>query len=578
MSDSSLSRRSITSLFSTTSALIFIAVLVFNALVIYELMRKQQTINTSAAAISLSEQLFALIRSNGYERGRVHVILNYQGERADAKIAEFESFTQEHRQLGSELMHKIQDKLAQNTFRFNPATADTLASMELQSDSLRQAYLQQFDLPFVDRDMAIGTRWFSHMSQQIRLTNQLIYEIKEGNEIAPALRPHLNMLMLLGQLRDHSGPAVSYFKAATFSPDSLTMARIDELNLRRSLVQQFIRALVIDARFHLPAEIVEKIEAFELFYQTNIIAITTLEKTNTQVDMGRISVSPAYLQNGVKALEQLQSISDSIVNFSKIHLEQEKRDIQIALISSAVISLIALVSILFNIFLIYRRILQRITDSAKIMSQLSSGQVDILVPAPVIDDEIGDLEQGLQLFQHNLLALHENNEKLERLSQLDSMTELLNHKAILQRLHETHQYAKRYDMQYSVLMIDIDWFKTVNDTHGHQTGDQVLIQLAQLLRQQLRVTDLLGRYGGEEFLVVLVNTGLDAAVELAKKLRQWVESESFSDHLLSLTVSIGVANLSHHADENEVVAKADQQLYHAKNLGRNQVSYCQSDD
>lgn len=566
-------RRSIISLFSTTSALIFLVVLVFNAFVIYELVRNQHIISTSAKVFSISEQLFGLIRSNGYERGRVHVILNYRGEHTDPKMIEFKAFTQQHRQLGSTLIHKIQDQLDQRVFRFNPATADALANLEAQSDNLRREYLQQFDLPFAARDKTVGTRWFDQMSQQIELTNQLIYEINEGNEIAPELKPYLNMLVLLGQLRDHSGPAVSVFKAASFNPDSLTAARIDELNLRRRLVQQFIHALVVDARFHLPLDIAQQIEQFQTFYQQKILAVTTLATKDKQPDMGQLSISPAYLQNGVKALEQLQSISDAIVSFSSAHLEQKKRDNLITLAAAAIVSLIVLVSILFNIYLIYRRILRRITHSAKIMSRLSSGQVDILVPAPVIDDEIGDLEQGLQLFQRNLLALHENNEKLERLSQLDSMTQLLNHEAILQRLHETHQYAKRYGNPYSVLMIDIDWFKKINDIHGHPTGDQVLIQLAQILRQQLRETDLLGRYGGEEFLVVLSNTTLAAAVELAEKLRQRVANAQFSDHLLSVTVSIGVASVSNDTGADQVIANSDEQLYRAKHLGRNRVAH-----
>ena len=129
--------------------------------------------------------------------------------------------------------------------------------------------------------------------------------------------------------------------------------------------------------------------------------------------------------------------------------------------------------------------------------------------------------------------------------------------------------------------MDVDHFKRVNDDHGHQTGDQVLRVVAGLIREQLRASDVLGRYGGEEFAALLVNASAEAAMEIAERIRAVIEAydfETMDGKHLSATISIGVATLKDTGKEaslealaNELVDRADQGVYAAKHQGRNQV-------
>jgi len=162
------------------------------------------------------------------------------------------------------------------------------------------------------------------------------------------------------------------------------------------------------------------------------------------------------------------------------------------------------------------------------------------------------------------------NAELLRISRHDVLTGLHNRLAANERLHGEFVAMKRSGHPYAVVLMDIDLFKSVNDTHGHAVGDQVLQRVAQALEATLRESDFVARYGGEEFLAVLPATGLAAAGLVAEKLRQAVESAPYpiAD---PITLSLGVA-LADPAqpDEDTAVREADDRLYEAKRAGRNQ--------
>jgi two-component system cell cycle response regulator len=155
----------------------------------------------------------------------------------------------------------------------------------------------------------------------------------------------------------------------------------------------------------------------------------------------------------------------------------------------------------------------------------------------------------------------------------DGLTNLSNRKHLDTLLSEEIQRARRHGRDLSVLMIDIDYFKTINDVHGHLAGDRVIAGLAQLLRQRLRSDDKLGRYGGEEFCAVLPETNLANAAAIAETLRTLVATSPFpiDSQRLAVTVSIGGAALQPQMQTSDLYGAADEMLYRAKNLGRNRV-------
>ena len=171
-----------------------------------------------------------------------------------------------------------------------------------------------------------------------------------------------------------------------------------------------------------------------------------------------------------------------------------------------------------------------------------------------------------------ILALQD---ELRARATFDELTGLLNRATILERLQRELSHAARKREAASVVLVDIDNFKAVNDTHGHLVGDEVLREASKRLAARMRSYDELGRYGGEEFLAVLPGCGLACALEVAERMRQSVSAlaVSTSSGPVSLTASLGVASApdGHPIDIGELVATADAALYRAKRAGRNCV-------
>ncbi|MFB0517380.1 MAG: diguanylate cyclase [Candidatus Neomarinimicrobiota bacterium] len=165
-------------------------------------------------------------------------------------------------------------------------------------------------------------------------------------------------------------------------------------------------------------------------------------------------------------------------------------------------------------------------------------------------------------------------EELARMAMYDALTDILSRRALIEQVEFETQRTKRYNRNLSILMIDIDHFKQVNDTYGHVAGDTVLKEVAQILQKQTRGSDFVGRYGGEEFLVLLPETSLIKALVLAEKLRKRVAELAlhFNGQVIKgTTVSIGVADYQGDSTVEEFINRSDQWLYEAKANGRNQV-------
>jgi two-component system cell cycle response regulator len=167
-----------------------------------------------------------------------------------------------------------------------------------------------------------------------------------------------------------------------------------------------------------------------------------------------------------------------------------------------------------------------------------------------------------------------DKEKLERLATFDSLTGLYNRRAVLGRLGELINFANRYKEDFSLSMLDIDHFKMVNDSYGHLTGDEVLARIATLIHRNVRDTDIVGRYGGEEFIIILPKTNLSSSWVVAERLRSIIEKAEMKDsagNVFTITVSQGLAGWERDEDAASLISRADEALYKAKGKGRNRV-------
>jgi len=182
-----------------------------------------------------------------------------------------------------------------------------------------------------------------------------------------------------------------------------------------------------------------------------------------------------------------------------------------------------------------------------------------------------ELQRSLQQWKYRHEAIGRMNKKLQILASRDGLTGCLNRRALEERFDSLFSTAKRQGVELSCIMFDIDHFKSVNDRYGHDTGDRVLQRAAWTLQSGVRDNDLVGRYGGEEFCLVLPGLGLDQAAEVAERLRRGIQSDS-ADSPVAVTASLGVASLASGAQgPSELVKQADQALYTAKEGGRNRV-------
>lgn len=182
------------------------------------------------------------------------------------------------------------------------------------------------------------------------------------------------------------------------------------------------------------------------------------------------------------------------------------------------------------------------------------------------------------VLNQGLIAI--DNAKLYKLTQelaiTDGLTKLYNHRYFQEQLEKEVRKTMRYKHPFSLIMIDFDHFKHFNDRYGHQAGDEILKETADIIKSCLRSEDIVARYGGEEFVIIIPDASIDAAITVAEKLRKTVEAHNFSIRSRhpeeKITISLGAASFPDDAgNKTELLSKADERLYQAKKLGRNQV-------
>ncbi len=183
--------------------------------------------------------------------------------------------------------------------------------------------------------------------------------------------------------------------------------------------------------------------------------------------------------------------------------------------------------------------------------------------------EYTKMESRLRELYEDLLK---KNEELYKKTITDNLTGLYSREFIIQTLQRMTSRVKRYGGVVTIGIVDIDKFKNVNDTYGHIAGDEVLKKVSESMQEQLRSTDYIGRYGGEEFIIVFDNSNIDNAKYVCERLRKYIEAEviEFQQEKISVTISIGLSEFRAQSISTLLI-EADKKMYQAKRQGRNQV-------
>lgn len=227
-------------------------------------------------------------------------------------------------------------------------------------------------------------------------------------------------------------------------------------------------------------------------------------------------------------------------------------------------------------------------DGEERVTGLEAGAVDYITKPFYLREVIARIkihlklkkyETELKLKNHELQnfsdLLLELNTKLEEMARKDELMQIWNRRAFNEQIILTHNYSERYKRPYTVIIADLDHFKNYNDLYGHQQGDIVLQKVAEAINKSCRITDFIARYGGEEIVIILPETNLDAGFVIAERIISAVSDLKIphdnNEQFGIVTISAGLATYSPSlaVDWNEVVKRADEALYRAKNSGRN---------
>ncbi len=187
----------------------------------------------------------------------------------------------------------------------------------------------------------------------------------------------------------------------------------------------------------------------------------------------------------------------------------------------------------------------------------------------VLKDEDGK-EVAVVRIAHNITERKKMEEELKKLASTDRLTQAYNRLKFEEIITREIERVKRYNQSLSMAMLDIDYFKKVNDTYGHLAGDYVLKTIADIVRENIRKIDYLVRWGGEEFMIISPETDLERAKELAERIRKVIENYSF-DKVQKVTVSFGVSQFKEDDTEDDFIKRVDDAMYKAKTSGRNRV-------
>jgi diguanylate cyclase (GGDEF)-like protein len=182
--------------------------------------------------------------------------------------------------------------------------------------------------------------------------------------------------------------------------------------------------------------------------------------------------------------------------------------------------------------------------------------------------EVESLSKKVHMLEQELAAVKQESKE-------DFLTKLYNKRALDEFINMKEAEFERYGRNYSIVMFDLDHFKNVNDTFGHEAGDAVLSAFAQILKKEARTVDVVGRFGGEEFMALLSETDTEGGAIFAEKVRKHVEKARFmyKGDRINVTVSSGVSQRKNHTSAKNAINSADEYLYKAKKEGRNQVAY-----
>ncbi|WP_343586436.1 GGDEF domain-containing protein [Herbaspirillum sp.] len=413
----------------------------------------------------------------------------------------------------------------------------------------------------------------------VRVTGELMASIDLAD---PDLREGLSGARAAASLREYAGQVGSRFTAPLIMHRRLDQNEVIEIGklygrieLLRSLLKGQLASYVSQPEFAQGLAELDK-----QYFEDGFEFIDYLLQTGLK--SGDYGMTPAELRaRYVPRMKVILDLRDIILDDLMERVERRNQQARNVLVLVIGLTIVACLFFQLLMYMIRKRVVRPLVNATDLVVGLADGKLDREIPAARYDDEVGGMMRALCVLKARILernSLAREREaligQLQTSSNTDFLTGILNRRAFFAHAEQQVSAAQRYRRDLSVVLFDIDHFKRINDSYGHLSGDAILRGVAQTASQLLRKEDVLGRYGGEEFIVLLQESDLGKAEAVAQKLRMALEQKEFDaddGRRIKVSASFGVAALRDGHNLEQLIKLADTALYAAKEHGRNRV-------
>ncbi len=567
-------------LFTLTTITICVLIAALLAQTLYGSWRTLQSSQQGLAAIQIAHSAMILAERLSSERGPANAVL---GD-IDPPDSERQVRLATARSQSDQSLTDLRTTLAQSSTLNSPAVERALERAATQLATARHEVDQVAALPRTARDgphiMAAVHEMFDVIPVVMDVVTLLAHSAERNY---PELGDALVGARLTVELREEAGRLGSLFTAALAERRALTDEETREIDLLRGRIDEL--RMLVDLRVHAGESEVRILEAERLMQERyfhdglNFVGeIIEASRTGRPYGVDPAEFGSRYVADMAAIVELRDAMIGAAVDAAKIRRQAAERSLGLGVITGGA-ALLILIQMLRNI---RARIVRPLLETTRALVNMSRGNLQTRLVPPERGDEIGDITRAVESLRQNSLAKQQLEverqkliEELKTTSNTDFLTGLLNRRAFIAAGELQAHNAQRYGWSLALILFDLDHFKNINDQFGHQAGDIVLAQVADIARAGFREGDVVARHGGEEFACLAIQCDIETAHTLAERVRVSIDAASIAladGRVVRISASFGVAAMGDKIKTLEnLVRTADRALYRAKEEGRNRV-------
>jgi diguanylate cyclase (GGDEF)-like protein len=535
--------------------------------------------------MELSFQAIRIAEKASFERGPTNAVLGDADQPDPAK----RQHLMDARNASDAAFATALQSLAGTTRAQHEAAATQIAHAQDQLNQARQEVDRVAKLTLAERTAGTARTTKTPIEQMFGVIDTTLEAVTLLSTDAERAYPELSLSLagarLAAELREYAGRVGSKFTAAVAAQVPLGDEERRDIPILIGRIEQLRKMIEVQTRANpAAARVASAIAGMESHYFAIGLPFIA-DMTAEGLVRGSYGIDTAqFAARYVPEMASIVTLRDTLFDVAREDAAASYAQARHDLAVDAAIGL-AVLTIEIGVFLLLRRrVLRPLLANTRAVVKIAEGKLDTPLLPTTRKDEIGDMQNAMAALKKTSQAKHQLEmerenliEQLKYASSTDFMTGLLNRREFTQRAEQQMALARRQDWSVSLILFDIDHFKSINDQYGHLSGDLTLLKIAGIARHEFRVTDNLARFGGEEFIALLVDSKQEAAVLLAERVRATIASTSFvafNGQPFGVTASFGLATAKAREihDMDTFFQLADQALYQAKAGGRNQVS------